>query len=76
MMIAMAIYNIYGISAALVDTEVEKSNLFLFGDSIDKGLMTLIGSIPCMLSRFWFQIVAFISLWLRARWRITPVSLT
>ena len=27
MMIAMATYNIYGISAALVDTEVEKSNL-------------------------------------------------
>ena len=35
-------YNIYGIGAALVDTEVEVSNAFLSKASIDKGVMTLV----------------------------------
>jgi len=35
-------YNIYGIGAALVDTEVEVSDEFLSKASIDKGLMTLV----------------------------------
>jgi len=35
-------YNIYGIGAALVDTEVEVSDEFLSKASIDKGVMTLV----------------------------------
>ena len=35
-------YNIYGIGAALVDTEVEVSDDFLSKASIDKGVMTLV----------------------------------
>ena len=35
-------YNIYGIGAALVDTEVKVSNAFLARASIDKGVMTLV----------------------------------
>ena len=35
-------YHIYGIGAALVDTEVEVSDEFLFKASIDKGVMTLV----------------------------------
>ena len=35
-------YNIYGIGAALVDTEVEVSDEFLAKASIDKGVMTLV----------------------------------
>ena len=35
-------YNIYGIGAALVDTEVEVSDDFLSNASIDKGVMTLV----------------------------------
>ena len=35
-------YNIYGIGAALVDTEVEVSDAFLSKASIDKGVMTLV----------------------------------
>jgi sugar/nucleoside kinase (ribokinase family) len=35
-------YHIYGIGAALVDTEVEVSDEFLSKASIDKGLMTLV----------------------------------
>ena len=35
-------YNIYGIGAALVDTEVEVSDEFLANASIDKGVMTLV----------------------------------
>ena len=35
-------YNIYGIGAALVDTEVEVSDDFLAKASIDKGVMTLV----------------------------------
>jgi sugar/nucleoside kinase (ribokinase family) len=38
----MATYNIYGIGAALVDTEVEVSDAFLANASIDKGVMTLV----------------------------------
>jgi sugar/nucleoside kinase (ribokinase family) len=38
----MATYNIYGIGAALVDTEVEVSDAFLVGAQIDKGVMTLV----------------------------------
>ena len=38
----MATYNIYGIGAALVDTEVEVSDTFLADASIDKGVMTLV----------------------------------
>ena len=38
----MATYNIYGIGAALVDTEVEVSDAFLVSAEIDKGLMTLV----------------------------------
>ena len=38
----MASYNIYGIGAALVDTEVEVSDAFLASASIDKGVMTLV----------------------------------
>ena len=38
----MATYNIYGIGAALVDTEVEVSDAFLSSASIDKGVMTLV----------------------------------
>ncbi len=38
----MATYNIYGIGAALVDTEVEVSDAFLAGAQIDKGVMTLV----------------------------------
>jgi sugar/nucleoside kinase (ribokinase family) len=38
----MATYNIYGIGAALVDTEVEVSDAFLAGAHIDKGVMTLV----------------------------------
>ena len=38
----MATYNIYGIGAALVDTEVEVSDTFLANASIDKGVMTLV----------------------------------
>jgi hypothetical protein len=33
----MATYNIYGIGAALVDTEVEVSDAFLASAQIDKG---------------------------------------
>ena len=35
-------YNIYGIGAALVDTEVEVSDAFLANANIDKGVMTLV----------------------------------
>jgi len=35
-------YNIYGIGAALVDTEVEVSDEFLANAGIDKGVMTLV----------------------------------
>ena len=35
-------YDIYGIGAALVDTEVEVSDAFLANASIDKGVMTLV----------------------------------
>ena len=38
----MAAYNIYGIGAALVDTEVEVSDVFLASANIDKGVMTLV----------------------------------
>ena len=38
----MVTYNIYGIGAALVDTEVEVSDAFLVSAEIDKGLMTLV----------------------------------
>ena len=38
----MATYNIYGIGAALVDTEVEVSDEFLSNASIEKGVMTLV----------------------------------
>jgi len=38
----MATYNIYGIGAALVDTEVEVSDAFLASAHIDKGVMTLV----------------------------------
>ena len=38
----MATYDIYGVGAALVDTEVEVSNMFLSNASIDKGVMTLV----------------------------------
>jgi sugar/nucleoside kinase (ribokinase family) len=35
-------YDIYGIGAALVDTEIEVSDAFLAGAQIDKGVMTLV----------------------------------
>ena len=38
----MTRYNIYGIGAALVDTEVEVSDAFLSNAGIDKGVMTLV----------------------------------
>ena len=38
----MSKYNIYGIGAALVDTEVEVSDAFLVSAHIDKGVMTLV----------------------------------
>jgi sugar/nucleoside kinase (ribokinase family) len=38
----MSKYNIYGIGAALVDTEVEVSDAFLASAQIDKGVMTLV----------------------------------
>jgi sugar/nucleoside kinase (ribokinase family) len=38
----MSKYNIYGIGAALVDTEVEVSDAFLAAANIDKGVMTLV----------------------------------
>ena len=38
----MARYDIYGIGAALVDTEVEVSDKFLSDSKIDKGVMTLV----------------------------------
>ncbi len=38
----MTKYDIYGIGAALVDTEVEVSDAFLANASIDKGVMTLV----------------------------------
>jgi sugar/nucleoside kinase (ribokinase family) len=38
----MATYNIYGIGAALVDTEVEVSDAFLASAQIGKGVMTLV----------------------------------
>ena len=38
----MATYNIYGIGAALVDTEIEVSDAFLASAQIDKGVMTLV----------------------------------
>ena len=38
----MATYNIYGIGAALIDTEVEVSDAFLANASIDKGVMSLV----------------------------------
>ena len=38
----METYNIYGIGAALVDTEVEVSDTFLANSGIDKGVMTLV----------------------------------
>ena len=38
----MSKYNIYGIGAALVDTEVEVSDAFLASAHIDKGVMTLV----------------------------------
>jgi sugar/nucleoside kinase (ribokinase family) len=39
----MTIYNIYGLGAALVDTEIEVSDAFLSRANIDKGVMTLVG---------------------------------
>ena len=38
----MAKYDIYGVGAALVDTEIEVSDQFLLDASIDKGMMTLV----------------------------------
>ena len=38
----MATYSIYGIGAALVDTEIEVSDAFLSSAGIDKGVMTLV----------------------------------
>ena len=38
----MTKYDIYGVGAALVDTEVEVSDTFLANASIDKGVMTLV----------------------------------
>ena len=38
----MANYNIYGIGAALVDTEIQVSDSFLASANIDKGVMTLV----------------------------------
>ena len=38
----MAKYNIYGIGAAIVDTEVVVSDSFLNENEIGKGLMTLV----------------------------------
>ena len=38
----MATYNIYGIGAALVDTEFEVNDDFLAQCNIDKGVMTLV----------------------------------
>ncbi|NRA41658.1 MAG: adenosine kinase [Pseudomonadales bacterium] len=38
----MAKYDIYGVGAALVDTEIEVSDQFLLDASIDKGVMTLV----------------------------------
>jgi sugar/nucleoside kinase (ribokinase family) len=38
----MASYHIYGIGAALVDTEVEVSDAFLVNANIDKGVMSLV----------------------------------
>ena len=38
----MTKYDIYGIGAALVDTEVEVSDAFLANANIDKGVMTLV----------------------------------
>ena len=38
----MAKYQIYGISAALVDTEVVVSDEFLKQNQIEKGVMTLV----------------------------------
>jgi sugar/nucleoside kinase (ribokinase family) len=38
----MANYNIYGIGAALVDTEIQVSDAFLASANIDKGVMTLV----------------------------------
>jgi sugar/nucleoside kinase (ribokinase family) len=38
----VATYNIYGIGAALMDTEVEVSDAFLTDANIDKGVMTLV----------------------------------
>jgi sugar/nucleoside kinase (ribokinase family) len=38
----MAKYNIYGIGAALMDTEVDVSDAFLASAQIDKGVMTLV----------------------------------
>jgi sugar/nucleoside kinase (ribokinase family) len=38
----MSTYSIYGIGAALVDTEVEVSDAFLASAQIDKGVMTLV----------------------------------
>ena len=35
-------YDVYGIGAALVDTEVEVSDAFLASAQIDKGVMTLV----------------------------------
>ena len=41
----MAKYNIYGIGAALVDTEVEVSDAFLASANIEKGVMTLVDEV-------------------------------
>lgn len=38
----MTIYNIYGLGAALVDTEIDVSDAFLSRANIDKGVMTLV----------------------------------
>mgnify|MGYP003685797959 CR=1 FL=1 len=38
----MASYNIYGVGAALVDTEIQVSDSFLASAQIDKGVMTLV----------------------------------
>jgi len=38
----MSIYDIYGIGAALVDTEIEVTDLDLADLEIDKGVMTLV----------------------------------
>lgn len=38
----MALYDVYGMGAALVDTEIDVDDTFLAGAAIDKGVMTLV----------------------------------